>query len=334
MATIACFELEPFEKAYLKKKLSRHKLIFVDKPLTSRNASYYKDADIIVIFIFSEINKKVLDKFSKLRCIATMSTGYDHIDVQAATSKKISVCTVPFYGQNTVAEHAFALLLSLNRHIVQAVSQTKKHSFNYHGLRGRDLAGKTLGVVGAGHIGQYMIHYAKAFGMKVIVYDAHKNPRLAKKENYTYVTLQTLCKQSDFISLHLPLFEQTRHIIGEKEISLMKSDAFIINTARGALIDTDALVRALDEKRIAGCALDVLEYECDQQQKRIYSFVKHPDPTRLKICVENHELMNRDNVIITPHLGFYTDEALRRILDTTVENIKGCIKKSYTNKVN
>lgn len=333
MATIACFELEPFEKNYLKKKLSRHNLVFVDKPLTSRNASRYKDADIIVVFIFSKITKAVLEKLPKLRCITTMSTGYDHIDISEATQRKISVCTVPFYGQNTVAEHAFGLLLSLNRHIVQAVSQTRKHEFDYRGLRGRDLQGKTLGVVGTGHIGQFMIRYAKAFGMKVIAFDAYKNEKLAKKESFKYVSLQTLCKQSDFISLHLPLLAQTKHIIGEKEFLLMKPEAFLINTARGGLIDTDALIRALDEKRLAGCALDVLEYECDQQQKT-FSFVKHPDTTRLKVCVENHELMNRENVIITPHLGFYTDEALQRILDTTIENIKACLKKKYVNKIN
>ena len=331
---IAFFELESFEKEFFSKQLSKHKLSFSSKPLTLRTVKKHVDTNILVVFTFSKIDKVIIDKLPKLSCIITMSTGYDHIDIAYAKEKNICVSTVPQYGQNTVAEHAFGLLQTLNRNIIQAVIRTRSKEFDYHGLIGRDLAGKTIGILGAGNIGQKMITYAKAFNMKVLVYDKFSDRGLAKKLGFRYTTLPTLCKNADFISLHLPLLPQTTGIIGSKEFSLMKKECLLINTGRGGLIDTKALIIALDKKQIAGCALDVLEYENDMKKESRFALSKNPERRRLRLAVDNTELLFRKNVIITPHLAFYTREAVQRIADTSLKNINAFIKKKPINVVN
>jgi D-lactate dehydrogenase len=258
-----------------------------------------------------------------------MSTGFDHIDLDETKKRKIKVSNIPLYGQNTVAEHAFTLLQALNRHIVEAVRRTRNQKFNYKGLLGRDLARKTMGIVGTGHIGQYMIKYANAFGMKVIAYDKFKQEILTKKLNFKYVSLNYLCKNADFISLHLPLVEGTYHILGEKEFSLMKKTTMIVNTSRGPLIDTKALINSLNKNLIGGAALDVLELEDDLKKEAKMASSSFVNPKRLQVLVKNHALLHKRNVIVTPHLAFYTREALMRIINTTVQNIKGHMHKRY-----
>jgi len=330
---ISLFNLEPFEKKFFQKKLKGHKLVFDSKPLSIRNASKHKDSEVAVVFILSKITDKVLDKMPKLKFITTMSTGYNHIDLKATSKRKISVSRVPVYGQNTVAEHTFALLQALNRHIVEAVHRTRNGDFNFKGLMGYDLEGKTLGVVGTGHIGEYVIRYAKAFGMKVIASDVRKNPDLAKKLKFKYVSLNELCKKSDIITLHLPLLPQTRHILGKEQFKNMKKDVLIINTSRGPLIDTRELVKALNNKKVAGAALDVLELESDIKKEARIAAKLTIDQKRLLTLVENNDLLHRPNVIITPHLAFYTEEALYRILETTLKNIKAHLKGRHCNLV-
>ncbi len=335
MAKISFFELETFEEHYFKEQLKQHNIQFSKKPLTSRNTKKYASTEIIIVFIGSKINKAVIDKLPKLKGIITMSTGYDHIDIDYAKTKNIAVSNIPFYGQNTVAEHSFGLLQALNRNIVEAVRRTREGIFDYRGLMGQDLEGKTIGILGTGHIGQYMIRYAKAFRMNVIATDAYPRKDLEKQLGFKYVRLQTLCKQADFISLHLPLLDSTRYILGEKEFSMMEKQPLIINTGRGPLIDTKALIEALDKKQIRGAALDVLEQECDlQKEARPKASFCTLDEESLQILVENHALLHRNNVIITPHLAFYTEEALMRIMKTTLQNIKGILSKRYKNKVN
>ncbi|MFW5866028.1 MAG: NAD(P)-dependent oxidoreductase [Nanoarchaeota archaeon] len=319
---ISCFALEPFEQDYLKKHLPDYELRFEDEVLTAENAVRHQDAQAIIIFVFSKVTKEVIDTLHNLKLIATMSTGYDHIDSDHATSKGIQICTVPFYGQNTVAEHAFGLLQALNRHIVEAVRRTRNCDFDFNGLMGCDLQGKTMGIFGCGHIGQHMVRYAKAFGMDVIVSDARPNPDLAHHMGFMYVSKEDLCRKSDFISLHLPLIESTRHIISDDEFSMMKQGVIIVNTGRGSLIDTTALIKALDEGIVRGAALDVLEQEDDLKKESRLAYKQHVDSQRMSMIVKNHELLHRPNVIITPHLAFYTQEALERILETTVKNIE------------
>lgn len=329
---ISLFELEPWQEEYFNTSLGKHKLVFDKKPLTTRNVKKHKDAQAIVLFVFSRVTKKVLDELPKLKFIATMSTGYDHIDIDECKKRGIKVSTVPFYGQNTVAEYAFGLLQALNRNVVEAMRRTRSGNFDYKGLMGRDLDGAVLGVLGTGHIGQFMIKYAKAFNMKVLAYDKFPNKDLETELGFKYVSFEQLCKKSDFISLHLPLVQSTFHILNDEAFSLMKKGVTIINTGRGSLIDTSAFLRALNKKIIGAAALDVLELENDlKKETRISSLGQ--DKNRLKTLMDNTDLIQRPNVIVTPHLAFYTKQAIERILDTTVKNLKGYISKRYRNKV-
>jgi len=330
---ISFFELEPFEKTYFKKKLKGHDLRFDTKALTFRNAAKHKDAQVVVIFIRSKIDSKVLDKMPKLKLVTTMSTGYNHIDLQAAKKRGVRVSRVPAYGQNTVAEYTFALIQLLSRHIIEAVSRTRVGNFDFHKLMGHDLSSQTLGVIGTGHIGEYIVRYAKSFGMKTIAYDPFPRKELAKEYGFRYVSLSEVYKKSDIITLHVPLLPQTRHILNKDAFAKMKKGVLIINTGRGPLIDTKELIHALDRKIVAGAALDVLELESDLQQETKLAFSLKSDKQRLATIIENNELIFRSNVIITPHLAFYTEEALHRILETTMQNIRGYQHKRYRNTV-
>ena len=333
MPKTAFFEIEEWEKPYLKKELKNHKLYFFDDIINENNANKIKDADIISVFIYSKVNKKILDKFKNLKLIVTRSTGFDHIDLIECEKRKIVVCNVPYYGENTVAEHTFALILNLTRKIHKAWERTRRLDFSQEGLRGIDLRGKTLGIVGVGSIGQHVARIANGFEMNTIAFDVFKNKRLEKELNFKYVSFDTLLKNSDIITLHCPYNKHTHHLINVNNIKKIKKGALLINTARGGLIETDALVNALDKKILSGAGLDVLEDECYvKEDKQVMS--KHfPKKCDMRIILENHILAKKDNVIITPHNAFNSIEALQRILDTTIENIKGFSMKKIINRV-
>ena len=330
---ITFFELEQWEKEYFKKNLKNCELKFIDDHLNEKNANEIKDFDAIGVFIYSIVDKKMLQKLSKLKLIVTLSTGFDHIDLKECSKRKITVCNVPHYGENTVAEHTFALILNLTRKIHKAYDRTVKGDFSLDGLRGIDLQGKVLGVVGTGSIGQHVIRIARGFEMNVLAFDRFKNPKLERKLGFRYSSFGDLLKKADIITLHLPYNKSTHHLINKKAISGMKKGAFIVNTARGGLIDTSALVDGLQSGKIGGAGLDVLEGECFiKEEKQILSrhFLKECD---LKTVLQNHILLKQDNVIITPHNAFNSWEALHRILDTTILNISSYLKKKPVNVV-
>lgn len=330
---IAFFELEQWEKDYLIKNLKDCELNFIDDHLSEKNVNQIKDADALGIFIYSVVNKKMLDKLPNLKLIATLSTGFDHIDLKECRKRKITVCNVPHYGENTVAEHTFALILNLTRKIHKAYERTIKGDFTIEGLRGIDLQGKTIGVIGTGSIGQHVIRMAKGFEMKVIAFDKFKNNKLAKKLGFRYVSFGYLIKNSDIVTLHVPYNKNTHHLIDKKAISKMKKNVLIINTARGAVIDTSALLDGLQSGKIGGAGLDVLEGECFiKEEKQILSkqFMKECD---LKAVLQDHLLLRQPNVIITPHNAFNSWEALHRILDTTILNINSFLRKKPANIV-
>lgn len=331
---IGFFEIEPWEKEVLKKALLRDELFFSQKKLTAKTVEKYNQLEAIAVFIHSEVSDSLLKNLPKLKLIATMSTGYDHIDLEACKKKKIIVCNVPTYGENTVAEHTFALILTLSRKIVECVERTKKGSFELEGLRGFDLRGKTLGVVGCGNIGQHVIRMAKGFEMKVLVFDVVKNDSLAKKLGFEYASMERLLRESDIVTLHVPYNPHTYHLIGRKELGLMKKTAYLINTSRGGIVDTDTLVKALQKKEIAGAGLDVLEEECEMVEEKQLLTKEFSAECNLKTIVENHVLLTMPNVIVTPHNAFNTQEALIRILEVTVENIKGFKTGKLVNVVN
>lgn len=330
---IAFFELEPWEKEYFLKNLKNCQLQFIDDQLNESNVNEIIDVDAIGVFIYSAVNKKILDKLTNLKLVVTLSTGFDHIDIKECKKRKITVCNVPHYGENTVAEHTFALILNLTRKIHKAYDRTVRGDFSIEGLRGTDLQGKTIGVVGVGSIGQHVIRIAKGFEMKVIAYDKFKSLKLAKKLGFKYVNLDYLLKNSDIITLHVPYNKSTHHLIDKKAIAKMKNGVLLINTARGGIVDTSALLEGLQSSKIGGAGLDVLEEECFiKEEKQILSkhFLKECD---LKTVLQNHILLKQDNVIITPHNAFNSWEALHRILDTTILNINSFLKKKPINVV-
>ena len=329
---ITFFELEPWQKDLLKTKLQKHKLNFVDEDLSIKNVSKAKDSEIICIFIYSEVNKQILDKLPKLKAVITMSTGFDHIDVKECNRNNIRVLNVPFYGANTVAEHTFALILSLSRKIPQSYDRTKNANFNLDGLRGFDLKGKTIGIVGLGHIGQHVAKMANGFDMKILALDHKKDATIAKQYKIKFTNLDTILKNSDVITLHLPYIPSTHHILNSKNIPLIKKGAILVNTARGSLIDTTALLKALQRKQLSGLGLDVLEEEeiIKDEKKILTRKLKNEQISQL---LENHALLSYENVIITPHNAFNSQEALERILNTTIENINSIIKGKPINLV-
>ncbi len=330
---IGFFGIEKWEVPILKKAFPKDKLYFSKGKLTLSNVNRYKDLEVLSNFIYSNVTDKLLSKLPKLRMIATRSTGFNHIDLNSCRKRKIVVCNVPVYGENTVAEHTFALILALSRKIVDCVERTKGGSFSLEGLRGFDLAGKTLGVIGGGNIGRHVIRMAKGFEMKVLVFDLVQDKKLAKKIGFKYASMESLLKNSDLVTLHVPYNKHTHHLIDEKKIALMKKGAYLINTSRGGIVDTDALVKALKSKKLAGAGLDVLEDECQMIEEKELIHQEYSQKCDLKTIVENHILLGMPNVIITPHNAFNTAEALRRILDTTIENIQGYKKGRIINLV-
>lgn len=284
------------------------------------NVAEVKNYDIVSVFIYSKVDSKVLSKLPKLKLISTRSTGFDHIDLKTCRKKKVTICNVPFYGENTVAEHTFALILSLSRNIHKSYIRTLRNDFSIEGLIGFDLKGKTLGVVGAGHIGLHVIRMAKGFGMNVLAYDVHENTFLKEVLDFEYCSLDHLLKHSDIISIHAPYNPHTHHLINMKNVKKIKKGALLINTARGGIVETDALLYALDHKILSGAGLDVMEGEelIKEEKQLLYDKQKLEDLGKL---AKDHILLSKDNVVFTPHIAFYSQEALERILETSVENI-------------
>lgn len=330
---IAFFEIEGWEKEYISKRLGESEFLFSEDVLSLENIDKVSDCNIISPFIYSKINKDILDKLPNLKFIATRSTGFDHIDINIAKEKGISISNVPSYGENTVAEHTFALILALSRKIFPSIERTKRGDFSLDGLRGFDLKGKTIGIVGSGHIGQHVARIAKGFEMNVIVFDVKEDKKLAKSLGFKYVSFEDLLSNSDIITLHAPYNEKTHHLINVNNINLIKKGAYLINTARGGLIETNALIEALGSNILAGAGLDVLEEECFVKEERQILSKEFPKTCNLQTVLQNHILLQQKNVIITPHNAFDSKEALERILETTIENIESFIKNKQINKV-
>ncbi len=329
---IVFFEIEKEEKREIKRSVKGHNLKFTEGCLTEKNAHLFKKADILVIFIHSIINKKIVDQLPNVKYIATRSRGYSHIDVSECKKRNIQLSNVPLYG-NSVAEFTIGLIFALLRNIHKGISKTKKNNFDLEGLEGTNLQGKTIGVIGPGNIGQHVIKYGKAFEMNVLVYGRTKNKKIEKKYNCKYVSLNDLLKKSDIITLHVPLTKKTRHLIDLKNIKKIKRGSYLINTSRGDIIDTTALLYALDKGILKGAALDVLEGEENTKEEK-HLRKRTLKRSELKVLKENNELLKKRNVIVTPHIAFYTKESLQRITDTTIENVSSFIKGRWINKAN
>jgi len=332
--TITFFETSGWQKIYLKQRLSQHKLNFFSDPISLKALNKIKDTTILAVFVGSSVTAEVINALPNLKFIVTLSTGYDHIDLTACKQRKIQVANVPYYGEHTVAEHAFALLLSISRKIHQSYERTNRGNFSFEGLQGFDLKGKTMGVIGTGHIGEHVIRMAKGFELKVLAFDVHPNKRLARKMGFQYVSLETLLRQSDIITLHVPYLKATHHMLNAAKFKLIKKGAVLINTARGGLIDTSAMVKALQSGKLKAVGLDVLEDEKDIKEEMEFLSPKFT-PQNMRLTIENHYLMHSEDAVITPHNAFNTKEAIERILDTTIGNIDlYCRGKKLINRVN
>ncbi len=319
MGKIVFFEVEEWEETFLRKTFG-DSVTLVHETLSAKNAVIYQDAEILSVFINSALSKDILKDFPHLQYISTRSTGFDHIDLAYCKEKGILVSNVPSYGVHTVAEHTFALILALTRKLIPSIERTKKGDFSLDGLEGIDLNGKTLGVIGMGKIGTTVIHIAIAFGMHVLAFSHHK--QISDNPSVQLVDLDTLLMRSDIVTLHLPLTSDTKHFINIQNISKFKKGSYLINTARGGLIETEAILLGLREKILKGVGLDVLEDECDIREERELLASEFMKTCDLKTQLMQHMLLNRDDVLITPHNAFHTVEAVQEILDTTVANVQ------------
>ena len=330
---MVCYEAEAWEEERLRQRLANLDLAFSRDNLDEGSVGVAGDAEVVSIFVHSRVTSELLDQMPKLKLLATRSTGYDHIDLAACTARGVVVSNVPVYGTNTVAEHTFGLILALSRNIHKAYVRTVRGDFSLRGLIGFDLKDKTLGVVGAGNIGMHVIRIARGFGMRVMAHDVRPNPLLAEVLGFDYASLEALLRESDIVSLHAPLTSDNYHLINRQTLAMMKRGALLINTARGGLVDTDALIWALDQGVLAGAGLDVLEgEELIQEEKQLLAASAAEE--KLRAVLRQHLLLRREDVVVTPHIAFYSHEALARIVDTTVENIHGYLAGRPRNVVN
>mgnify|MGYP006301910705 CR=1 FL=1 len=330
---IVIFETEPWEQPAFDPLKEDHEVVLLETRLTEENSGEVHDAEIISTFIYSNLDEEILAKFDDLKMIATRSTGFDHIPLEYFRENNIVVSNVPEYGDNTVAEHVFGLLLALSHNLVEAVDRTRRGDFSLRGLRGFDLQGKTFGVIGTGSIGQHVIKIARGFNMQVIAFDVKPNHELAQKIGFEYVSMEELLKTSDIITLHVPANEHTYHLISDDEFTKMKEGVVLINTARGSVVHIEALARALSAGKVAAAGLDVLPEEptIREESELLRSFYR--EQHNLQTLLAGHVLLRLRNVIITPHSAFYTKEAIWRILDTTLENIQQYLEGNPINVV-
>lgn len=333
MKKIVAFEVQPHEAGDLKSLERENELILMSEPLRPENVDRFVDAEIICPFVYSQLDAGVLGKLPKLRLVATRSTGYDHIDVQYCRAHGILVCNVPTYGENTVAEHVFALLLAISHRLREAVDRARNGEFSPVGLEGFDLAGKTLGILGVGNIGRHVVRIARGFDMRVIAFDVSPDPRLAEDMGFSYLSFEDVLNRADILTLHVPATPKTNNMLSDSEFSRMKKGVVLINTARGSLIDPRALIRALRDGRVAAAGLDVMPDEpmIREEAELICSFYcgRHD----LRNLIADHVLLRMPNVIVTPHSAFNTKEAISRISKTTVKNIEAFLERKPQNLV-
>lgn len=321
---VVLFEAEDWEEKACAKLMRRHDVRCTTAPLNITTVGEFEDAEVISPFVASRLDSGIIDRLPDLKLIATRSAGYDHIDLAACRERSIAVANVPDYGDATVAEHAFALLLALARNIVESVALTRRGGFSMAGMRGLELRDKVIAVVGTGRIGRRTIEIAHGFGMKVLAFDQVEDAAAATRLGFTYGALDQVLAQADVVTLHVPSSPDTVGMIGERQFDVMKDGAILINTARGNVVDTEALVRALASGKLRAAGLDVLPQEpLIREEAEIFRQNMAVDTVDLKALVANHVLLRFPNVLVTPHNAYNTDAALRRIIDTTLANIAG-----------
>lgn len=328
------FDATEKEKELVPKLLPDFELVFIDDCVRPETIKDVLDADVISVFVASEVRQDTIDQFQNLKLIATRSTGYDHIDHEYAKGKGIAVVNVPTYGSRTVAEFAFALMLALSRRAYEAYDELRtKGEKDVAAFEGFNLAGKTLGVVGTGNIGKNVIRIARGFDMQVTAFDVYPDEAFAHEIGFSYASFDELLSTADIVTLHVPLLDSTKHIINKDAFGKMKDGVVLINTARGELVDTQALLQALHSGKVGAAGLDVLEGERELGEE-VELLTKEPhDVQQIQVLMADHALIDISNVIVTPHIAFNTHEALYEILHTTVDNIRYFVEGKAQNSV-
>lgn len=323
---VAFFELEGWEEPIIRKELEGKGFEIVKlsrEPLKESELDEIKEVEALSVFIYSKIDKEVFEKLPSLRIVTTRSTGFDHIDLEEAKRRGVAVCNVPDYGMETVAEYTLMLILALLRKLRTTIERTCRGVFTREGLRGRELEGKTVGVIGTGRIGSRLIKLLSGFDVKVLAYDVKPKKELVEKYAVEYTSLEELLKNSDIVTLHVPYLPSTHHLINRENIKLMKRGSYLINTSRGSVVETEAIVEALREGILEGVALDTFEGEevWTEEELIIFRGEKDVSPEVLRKAIESFALTQFENVILTPHNAYNTQEAIRRILMKTLQNL-------------
>ena len=320
---IVFFDTKNYDKEIFDKANEQYKynIEYLETKLNIISADLVKGAYAVCIFVNDKVDADVIEKLvrNNIKLVILRCAGYNNIELKAAF-EKIHVARVSAYSPNAIAEHTIALLLTLTRNIHKAYNRVREGNFLLNGLVGRNLYEKTAGIIGTGKIGKITAEILLGFGMNVVAYDKFPSETWASEKNVEYMDLETLCKQSDVISLHSPLTKDTYHLINEHLLSLMKKDVCIVNTGRGALIDTRSLINALKKKCIGGAALDVYEEE------ELYFF-----EDKSLSAIEDDvlaRLLTFPNVIITGHQAFLTNEALKAIAETSLGNVRDFVEKN------
>tara|TARA_Y100000815_G_scaffold75102_1_gene63837 strand:- start:5164 stop:6162 length:999 start_codon:yes stop_codon:yes gene_type:complete len=315
------FSTHKFEESYLvKANNSKHQLKFLENRLTEDTAILATGFKTVSLFTGDDASEKILEKLNAIGVenIALRSAGFNHVDLKKASELGIKVARVPAYSPYAIAEHTMALILALNRKLIKAHNRVREQNFSLNGLTGFDLNGKTVGVIGTGKIGSVLVKILYGFGCNILAQDINENQNLIDKYGVIYTDCATLCKHADIISLHVPLKASTKHLIDREHISLMKPGVMLINTSRGGLVDTKAVIEGLKTKKIGYFGIDVYE-----EEEGLF-FEDHSEDILQDDVIAR--LMTFNNVLITSHQAFLTKTALTNIAETTIYNLD-CFEK-------
>lgn len=325
---ITFFSTKPYDKEFFKKENEKFgfELEFYETHLGPHIANVIDNTDVVCVFVNDKVNAEVIKELAtkKIKVIALRCAGFNNVDLEAAKAYGIKVCRVPAYSPEAVAEHAVAMLLTLNRKTHKAYNRVREQNFSLNGLLGFDIHGKTVGVIGTGNIGRPFAKIMMGFGCKIIAFDVIANRDL-EAMGVTFLPLIDIFNQSDIISLHCPLTEQTHHIINKESLAMMKKGVTIINTSRGGLIDTKAAIDALKLKQLGYLGIDVYEQEDKIFFRDLSNNIIEDDTIQ--------RLMSFPNVLVTAHQAFFTEEALQQISAVTLDNVWNLLNnKNLTNK--
>jgi D-lactate dehydrogenase len=320
---VAFFSTQVYDRVFFEKYNVDfgYELDFFETQLNEQTAKLISNTDVVCVFVNDVVNEAVIKQLAekKVRIIALRCAGFNNVDLAAAKKYNLKVCRVPAYSPEAVAEHAMAMILTLNRKTHKAYNRVREQNFSLNGLLGFDLHGKTVGIIGTGNIGKAFARIVKGFGCKVLAFDVVTDSEM-EKSGVNFVSLETLFKESDIISLHCPLNEKTKHLINEKSLSMMKDHVMIINTSRGALIQTLDVIHALKSGKVGYLGIDVYE-----QEEKLF-FTDHSGDIIQDDAIQR--LMSFPNVLVTAHQAFFTNEALTQIALVTFGNIESLLTQN------